>query len=305
MNGRGRNGLGPTLLATILALSACALNPGSVGETSHRSEDAVTDPAPALTAIPTAANVAGQWDVVSFDGYRPQRLAGTDRAAYADFGTNGVSLRMECNYTGRPGHVANGRFVSEPAGDRIQTQIGCGPERGPRETRYFGFFELSPSVEFVGISRLRLHTGQGELVLERPSVRRLSYLVSHDDLQGEWEMLQVSWFPPAGGVAGIGLSDAPNRIIIERDRLRFRSCPEVDLTFRYTEDGELRKSGGATLPAGPIACPGLSDTADGPALPKATDAIRLLHADPLVEKAGEGALALSNEEYSLLIRRVA
>lgn len=58
------------------------------------------------------------------------------------------------------------------------------------------------------------------------------------------------------------------------------------------------------LPAGPLACPGLSDTADGPALPKASEAIRLLHADPLVEKAGHGTLLLSNGEYALLISRL-
>lgn len=303
MSGRAHKGCCPTSLALVLAVTACAPI-DSVRETVARAEDAPTDQALPLKPISTTADVAGQWDVVSFKGYRPQRLSGTARAAYADFGPNGIALRMECNYTGRTGRIIDGRFVAEPAGDRVQTQIGCGPERGPREARYFGFFERNPSVEFVSVDRLRLRAGHDELFLERPWVRRLSYLASSTELQGEWEMLALSWSPPGGGVAGISLSEGANRIIIEGDRLRVRGCPEVDLTFHYTGLGQLRKSGGAMLPAGPLACPGLSNTADGPALPKASDAIRLLHADPLVEKTGDGALLLSNGEYALLISRL-
>lgn len=303
MSGRAHKGFWPTVSAIAFALTACAPTSASVSETGGLPEAAPEYETPLPTPISPSADVAGQWDVVGFEGYRPRRLSGTGRAAYADFGTNGVALRMECNYTGRSGRVIDGRFVADPADDRVQTQMGCGTERGPRETRYFGFFDRSPSIEFVTVDRLRLRAGQDELILERPSVRRLSYLASSTELQGEWEMLEVSWFPPGGGVAGIGLSEGLNGIVVEGDRLRVLGCPEVDLTFRYTEEGQLQKSGGVTLPAGPIACPGLSDTADGPALPKASDAIRLLHADPLVEKAGEGTLTLSNGEYAVLVRR--
>lgn len=303
MSGRTHNGLGPTV-AIVLALTACAPTSESASETTGQPEDAPTDPATPITPISTTADVAGQWDVVSFEGYQPRRLSGTVRAAYADFETSGVGLRMECNYTGRSGRVIDGHFVAEPGGDGVQTQMGCGPERGPREVRYFGFFERNPSIEFISVDRLRLRAGQDELILERPSLRRLSYLASSTELQGEWKMLEVSWFSPDGGAAGIGLSEASSRIVIEGDRLRVRGCPGVDLTFQYTGQGQLRKSGGAMLAPGPLACPGLSDTADGPALPKASDAIRLLHADPLVEKAGDGTLLLSNGEYALLISRL-
>jgi hypothetical protein len=304
MRGRAKRGSVLPFVAMVLALAACVPTPESVSETAGRSEDVPTEPARPLMPISTTADVTGQWDVVSFEGHWPRRLSGTVRAAYADFGTDGVSLRMECNYTGRSGRVIGGRFVAEPGGDGLQTQIGCGPERGPREVRYFGFFERNPSVEFISVDRLRLRAGHDELILERPSVRRLSYLASSTELQGEWEMLQVSWFPPDGGVAGIGLSEGSSRIVIEGDRLRVRTCREVDLTFHYTEQGQLRKSGGAMLQAGPLGCPGLSDTADGSGLPKASDAVRLLHADPLVEKVGDGTLLLSNGEYGLLISRV-
>ena len=304
MSDRAHKGLGPTVLAMVLALAACAPNSESVSEAAGRPEDAPTPPVPPPASIAATTDVTGQWDVASFEGYRPRRLSGTGRAAYADFGRDGVALRIECNYTGRLGRVTDGRFIAEPVGDRVQTQIGCGPERGPREVRYFGFFDRNPSVEFVSVDRLRLRAGQDELILERPSVRRLSYLASMAELQGSWKMLEVSWFPPGGGAAGIGLSEVPTRIVIEGNRLRVRDCPEVDLTFQYTGEGQLRKSGGAALPAGRLDCPGLSDTADGPALPKASDAIRLLHANPLVEKAGDGALLLSNGEYALLISRL-
>lgn len=309
MGGRALEGPGPTVLVVVLALAACAQTSKSASETAGRPEatsapaSASADQPASATPISTTADVAGQWDVVSFDGYRPQRLSGTGRAAYADFGVKGVGLRLECNYTSRPGRVIDGRFVVEPAADRVQTQIGCGPERGPREARYFGFFERNPSVEFVSLDRLRLRAGQDELILERPSVRRLSYLASIAELQGEWDMIGLSWFPPDGGMAGIGLSETANRIVILGDRLQVRGCPGVDLTFRYSELGQLQKSGGVELPAGPLACPGLSDTVDGPVLPKASDAIRLLHADPLVEKTGDGALVISTAEQALLVRR--
>lgn len=257
-----------------------------------------------LQQIPTAADVAGQWDVVSFAGYRPSRLSGTGRAAYADFGTEGVSLRMECNYTGRSGRIVDGHFTSNGASDHVQTEMGCGSERGPREERYFRFFGSNPSIEMVSTERLRLSAGPDELILERPSLRRLSYLVSNADLQGEWEMLELSWFPPSGGVAGIGLSEVPNRVVINGDRLVIQGCPGIDLTFHYTERGQLRNNGGTPLPAGPLACLGLSDTPDAPALPRASDSIRLLHANPLVERAEEGTLSLSTDTHALLIRRV-
>lgn len=301
MSAGAQTGFSSLLLAVVFALSACA--PNAEGGTESTARAGALRGQDLLLASTPTADIMGQWDVVSFEGYRPPRLSGTARAAYADFGRDGVALRMECNYTGRMGRVLNGRFVSEAAGDRIQTQIGCGPERGPREARYFRFFERSPSVEVVGADRLRLRAGQDELVLERPAVRRLSHLVSSDELQGEWEMLEVSWFPPAGGVAGIGLSGGANRIVIEGHELRIRGCPKADLTFRYTEEGRLRKDGGAILPAGPVACPGLSDSADGAALPRPSDAIRLLHRDPLVERTGEGGLFVSDGDYAVLLRR--
>jgi hypothetical protein len=304
MSERANRGSLPLLTVIVHALAACAPPSKPVSEVAGLSVGAPTKPAHPLRPIFNSADVAGQWDVVSFEGHRPRRLSGTVRAAYVDFGPSGVSLKMECNYTGRPGRVIEGRFVVEPGGDNVQTQIGCGPERGLREQRYFGFFERNPSVEFVSVDRVRLRAGQDELLLERPSLRRLSHLASSAELQGEWEMLEVSRFPPEGGVAGIGLSEASSRIVIEGDRLRIRGCQDLDMTFQYTGQGQLRKSGGKTLQAEPLGCSGVSDTADGTVLPKGSDAIRLIHADPLVEKVEDGVLLLSNGEYGLLISRV-
>ena len=80
--------------------------------------------------------IEGQWDIVSFRGYAPRRLQGTDRAAVADFRRNSVALRIECNSSGVAGEVRNGRFVSRP-GDRIQTLVGCGPVREARDAALF------------------------------------------------------------------------------------------------------------------------------------------------------------------------
>lgn len=302
---RMRNGHIGRLVASALVIGGCAPGGDPAGGRTERPTDARAAPVSETALLPaaTASQVAGQWDVVSFNNYRPERLSGTTRAAYADFGADGVSLRLECNYTGRTGRVLDGRFVAGPPDNRVQTTIGCGPERGPREALYFSVFERDPSVALAGPDRLRLRAGRDELILERPAVRRMAYLASLRELQGEWEMVELSWFPAAGGVAGIGLSEPSRRLVIEGDRLAIGGCPALGLTFRYTDAGQVKKVAGATLPAGRVGCPALSDRADGPALPSASDAIRLLHGDPLVEKTRDGALVLSNGQHALLLRR--
>lgn len=288
-------------LGAVFGLMACTPAPASSLSASDPGEQWTALAEPHAPRPADARSVAGQWDVVSFEGYRPGRLSGTRRAAYADFGPEGVSLQLECNASGRPGTVRDGRFVLGGNNSRIQTAIGCGPERGPREVRFFDFFEQSPTVETLGADRLRLRAGGAELVLERPAVRRLAHLPSPAELDGAWRMMEVTRYQPEGGVAGVGLSEIPGRLIIAGDRLHFSACPEQGLRFRHASEGRLVKTGGPAPASGPLGCAGVSDEADAPLLPGPSQALRLLHADPLVEKTGDGGLLLSTPDYGLLL----
>jgi hypothetical protein len=271
-------------------------------------EPAAAAPAPAaaaeeVRAVLNGAAIAGAWDVVSFEGYRPARLRGTHRAAYADFGPSGVSLRMECNYTGRGGTVSNGRFIPPREGDGLQTAMSCGPERNARESRYFSFFEKSPTLEHLGADRLRLRAGESELVLERPAVRRLNFLPAPSELEGKWRMLELTRYVPEGGYRGSGLSEVPGRIVISGDRLTYNRCPQYALTFRLTADGRLQKIDGTAPADGARDCRELSGPPPGPEMPGPADVLALLHASPAVERTGEGALLLSSGRLGLLITR--
>ena len=263
-------------------------------------------PVPPPASIAATTDVTGQWDVVSFEGYRPRRLSGTGARRLRRFreGRRRLEDRVQLHWPigsrHRRGALLRSRlataFRRRSGADRSVARGRCATSASSTGTR------VSSSSVSIACACAR---GQDELILERPSVRRLSYLASMAELQGSWKMLEVSWFPPGGGAAGIGLSEVPTRIVIEGNRLRVRDCPEVDLTFQYTGEGQLRKKRwGRRSRPGVSTVRGLSDTADGPALPKASDAIRLLHANPLVEKAGDGALLLSNGEYALLISRL-
>lgn len=247
--------------------------------------------------------IKGQWDVVSFEGYRPKRLNGSVRAAVADFGDQFVSLRIECNYTGRTGTVQAGRFVLTGRDDMPQTVMSCAPERAARDVRYFSFFKNSPSVEHLGENSLRLQAGKSQLILERPSIRRLAYLPTHAKLQGKWQMMELQRTLPDGGHAGIGLSEISGRIAILADQISFEPCPNYAVTYQLSQDGRLIKRGG-TAPATPKDCSALDKPKQAPILPHEPEVLRLLHASPLVEMPEPDQLLLSAGEHSLYLVRV-
>ena len=287
------------------AQSAVAAKPASIASDGQvtAKEDPLAAIGTAPVLVPDSARIAGQWDVVSFEGYQPQRLLGTVRAAYADFREGGVGLRIECNYSGRAGTVRDGRFIASDNNDRIQTAMSCGPEKNARESRYFSFFDKGPTVERLGPDRLRLRAGTAELILAPPAVRRLEFLPTAAELHGRWRLLQLTRYIAEGGYSGIGLSEVPGRIVISGDRLFYSRCPQFGLLFSLSADGQLEKKGGTTPPAAPAGCRELAEPEPGIALPAQWDALRLLHANPMVEKAGKDVLLISTDRLGLLITK--
>jgi heat shock protein HslJ len=260
-------------------------------------------PPAAPGVAPDARAVQGQWDIVSFEGYRPkQRMSGTARAAYIDFGRRGVSLRIECNYSGRDGTVRDGRFIAVPRQETASTAMGCGPEREAREARLFDFFQRSPRIERSGPDSLRLTADGRELLLERPARRRLAFVPTQAELQGRWRLLGLTRYEPGGGYSGIGLSETPGRLVIEGDRLFHSRCPQQGLRFRYDEGGRLRNLDGLSSGREMGQCAALPGRSDTPSLPAPSDALRLLQAEPALERSGNDLL-LSTERYGLLITR--
>lgn len=252
--------------------------------------------------VASSAEVEGQWDIVRFAGHQPRRLQGTTRAAFADFRPEGVALRIECNYSGANGHVEAGRFVSRP-GDRMQTTMGCGPEREARDTALFGFFDRSPNVERLRDGRLRLAAGDTELLLERPQKRRLAYLPSVQELMGEWKLAEITRYHPQGGYSGIGLSDVPGHIAFDGISAKYSACPQYALNYRFSAEGQIEKIGGAALPAERVGCNALKGEWPGRDMPVPWDVLRVLHGDPLVERIDADTLLVSSDGYGVLLVR--
>jgi heat shock protein HslJ len=271
------------------------------GAVANSNEAALAESTPS-DLVPSTDAVMGQWDVVRFEDYQPPRLSETGRATSVDFGENGVALRIECNYSGRAGTIRGGHFITSDENGGLQTAMSCGPERDAREARFFSFFEKAPTVEYHGPDQLRMRAGATELILARPSVRRLNFIPTADELQGRWRLLQVTQYFSEGGFSSIGLSEVPGRIVISGDQLFYSRCPQYRVAIRLTAKGNLEKVGGSTPPAEPTGCKELSAAAPG-RLPAQWDAILLLHASPNLEKSGEEALLISNNHFGLLLTK--
>lgn len=276
----------------LAACSTAAIAPQTGPEPMHAEPNA-----PAAISL---AEILGQWDVVSFEGYEPPTRSAT-RTAIADFFEWGVQLRVECNISRRGGVVRDGQFVGQ--GMRTETEMGCGEEREERDRRYFSFFDRSPAIEPLPDRRLRLTAGDSVLILERREQRRLAFVPDRSELEGHWRMKDLTRYGREGGSSGIGLSDVPGRIVIQGNRLSYDRCPRYDLTISYSADGRLVKTGGSPLPEKPD-CPALNyPDYEAPALPSAMEILPLLHSNPWVENVGNGQLLVANERYGLLLAR--
>ncbi|MBA2467034.1 MAG: hypothetical protein H0V46_05440 [Sphingomonas sp.] len=278
----------PLLALSLLLLAACSTAP--VEPSAQRNQ-------PSTIPVPAAAEVAGRWDVVSFEGYQPASRHG----AFANFWAPGVSLRIDCNRSRIPGVVREGRFVTQP-GPRMSTEMGCEPEFHERDSRYFSFFHRSPRIERLTNGRLRLVAGDSVLILERPEQRRLNYLPDRDGLEGKWRMESLTRYGPQDGQSGIGLSDIPGRIVIQGNRLSYDRCPQFALTFTYGTDGRLLKMGGAGLPEN-ANCPQLKPPRETFDMPTPDQILPLLHGNPWVEEIGNGHLLIATEELGLIVAK--
>lgn len=288
------------LLAACCTATLMACIPGSSGRGPFPIPPA-SDRAPA-TPVARTSEIAGQWDIVSFQDHRPRRLNGMTRAAVADFRADGVRLMIECNSSGVSGEVRDGRFVARP-GDRIQTLVGCGPVREARDAALFGFFERRPTVERLADGRLRLTAGADVLLLERPARRRLAFLPSPQQLLGGWRLLEISRYFDGGGLNMLGLSDVAGRIEFDGIGARYTPCPQYSLRYRYAPEGRIEKLAGPDIPNRRQGCEALREEFERRDIPTPWDVMRVLHADPLVELVDRETILLSTEEFGVLLTK--
>jgi hypothetical protein len=115
--------------------------------------------------------------------------------------------------------------------------------------------------------------------------------------------MELTHYVSEGGIAGIGLSETPGRIIFSGNTAGYSRCPQHDLQFRFSDEGILVKTGGSELPAEPAGCPDLGEAPHTAMLPVPWDALRVLHSDPMVEKSGDDQLLVSTERLGLLLTR--
>lgn len=256
-------------LLFVLALAA----PSSC---SAASDPPAGEPGRAVTSL---SEIAGPWDIASFNGYTPFRLQEGVRRAFVDVSVSGLSYAIECNYSGNPARIDQaGTLHDESDGSRLQTLAGCGREGEARESALFGFFGTRPRVSWGGNGQLIVASARGKLVLERPEVRRLANLLPPEQLSGRW-LPQLALRLQGDGHSGSGFQQ-PAPVIITPRRIAYRGCGGLTFSFRYTAEGRLDTDGG------PAARTCGQDS-------NSTALLRVLRSDPLVERMRGGAIALT------------
>jgi hypothetical protein len=146
-------------------------------------------PAPSTPAPASLQEIAGQWDIVRFDGHPPPRLDNDgQRHAYVDVDRGSLRFSVGCNHSGMSGRIESGILYPAPVDDGMQTSMGCGIEREARDDTFFKFFRARPRVALLPGGRLRMVAPGHELVLERPSVRRLAMGPALSEITGIWRV---------------------------------------------------------------------------------------------------------------------
>lgn len=246
--------------------------------------------------VGSLAEIAGEWDVVEFDGYRPPRLdPDGQRHAYVDIGARGLSFTILCNYSGMAGSLgADGVLVADIPDGGMQTQMGCGPEREARDTAFFGFFRSRPQVTRLPDGRLRMENPAHSLLLERADIRRLEGGPPLAEVVGTWRVISFTRFLN-GGYQGWGAMFAPGRVRIDPSAIGYSRCPEAMVRFRYTADFTLAREAPAGMP----------DRSCSGATPAATHVEPMLAAllgqSPHAERVPGGRYILRSRDYAVVL----
>jgi hypothetical protein len=187
--------------------------------------------------------IAGQWDIVSFDGYRPARLDGDgQRHAFVDIRGDEFSFAIECNYSGMSARLERDRMVATTS-DNVQTAMGCGPEREARDAAFFAFLRGGPRIVSHTEQALALE-GEGiRLDLQRPDLRRRSLLPANlSEIEGAWRADILYWRVEPGQTNNLlaDLAGGAARVTIASGEVRLAfDCENLSAPAAFSGPGEI------------------------------------------------------------------
>jgi hypothetical protein len=239
--------------------------------------------------VTSLAEIRGPWDIERFGAYVPTRLHGGLRRAFVDVDSDRLSYAIECNYSGNPAAIeGDGVLVNRnETGLSTATAMGCGPKGEKREGAFFGFFSTRPTVIWAEGGRIRLFNGRTELILQRPEARRLAFAPIQSELTGRWVPQGAMRVKEGNGHEGWGFQ-ARQTLTLTADTISYTGCTGAALTYRLTADARLDTLSESGTPQ----CD--QDSASSILL-------RILRADPQVEKSGEDGLALTADNHVIFL----
>ena len=295
----------PFVLTIILAApaAACAVQPASppLPSLTSQAEAQVASPVQAPPPTPdrpvaSLEQIAGEWDIVHFDGHSPPRLDNDgQRHAYVDIGPRGLRFAISCNHSGMAGRIEGGVLYQAPDDQGMTTEMACGPVMEARDSAFFDLFRARPQVSLLSDGRVRMTTPDHDLLLERATVRRLAMGPSLSEITGTWRVVGFTRFE-GGGYRGWGAMFAPGRLHIADGRLSYSRCPTVSVPFAYTPDFVLRRHDGGA-PAAAVECPGVT--------PAPTEVEPMLAAllgqSPQAERVNADRFVLRSGQYFVLL----
>ncbi len=188
-------------------------------------------------------DIAGQWDIVSFDGYRPARLDGDgQRHAFVDVRGDAFSFAIECNYSGMGARLNGDRLVAT-TNDNVQTEMGCGREREARDAAFFAFLRGGARVVSHSEQALALEGEGTRLELQRPEVRRRSLLpVNLSEVEGAWRADILYWRVEPGHTNNLlaDLGGGAARVTIGSGEVRLAfDCENLSAPAAFSRPGEI------------------------------------------------------------------
>lgn len=261
-----------------------ALSTATIGGCLQSSPPPPQEPGRVVTSL---REIAGSWDIESFEGYRPMRLHEGIRRAFVEISSEHLSYAIECNYSGNPASIdSTGILHDRGDGGRVQTLAGCG-DKEAREGAFFFFFSRQPKVTWIERGRIRMSSGGVELILERPEARRLAHVPAAQELTGRWIPQSATQLVGTGGHSGWGFQQ-PGAVTIDAGELHYPDC-RATFRFRYSADGRMETESEQ-------APPNCSTNSPGSML------LRVMHGRPLVERIAGGGIALSSGKEVITLR---
>jgi hypothetical protein len=230
--------------------------------------------------------IAGSWDIASFQGYTPKRLQDGVRRAYVHVSPDRLAYAIECNSSGNAAHIDLQGTLHDDEGGRNMTLMGCPAEQARRDSAFFGFFATKPKVRWAGPQRVEMSNGTTKLLLEKPELRRLSFLVPPTELAGRWVPRTATGLNPATGSTGESFGH-PSLVVITPSSLSYSGCGGARFTFRYTREGRMAH----------VTEDGYADCGVHFA---STTLLKIMRSNPLVER-DTGGLTLTAGDYAVIL----